>query len=90
MSVSDKVKAVLSFSGKKQIEFADYLGIVRQNLATKMQRDSWPASDLIKVAEFTGAKVGFVMPDGTCIFLEKTDIKEKNADDPTQTKRAQT
>ena len=70
MSISDKVKAVLSCAGKKQVELAEYMGMRRQNLATKMQRDSWPASDLVKVAEFTGSKIGFIMPDGTCIYLD--------------------
>ena len=46
MSTSDKVKAVLSCCGKKQVELADYLGMKKQNLNTKMQRDSWPADDL--------------------------------------------
>lgn len=73
MSTSDKVKAVLSCSGKKQVELADYLGMRKQNLATKMMRDSWSASDLVKVANFTGAKVGFVLHDGTCIYLEANE-----------------
>lgn len=70
MSTSDKVKAVLSCTGKKQVELADHLGMRKQNLATKMMRDSWSASDLVKVANFAGAKVGFILPDGTCIFLD--------------------
>jgi hypothetical protein len=70
MSTSDKVKAVLSCCGKKQIELAEYLGMKKQNLNTKMQRDSWPAEDLARVAEFVGAKIGFIMPDGTTIFLD--------------------
>lgn len=82
MSVSDKVKAVLSCAGKKQVELAAHLGMRKQNLATKMARDSWRADDLARVAEFVGAKVGFIMPDGTAIYLdapedgdeEKTEI----------------
>lgn len=81
MSTSDKVKAVLSCAGKKQVELADYLGMRKQNLATKMMRDSWSAADLVKVANFTGAKVGFVLPDGTCIYLESGEETEKGSDD---------
>lgn len=81
MSASDKVKAVLSCTGKKQVELADYLGMRKQNLATKMLRDSWSASDLVKVATFTGAKVGFILPDGTCIYLDSTEGTEKGSDE---------
>lgn len=77
MSTSDKVRAVLSCAGKKQIELADYLGMKKQNLNTKMLRDSWPADDLARVAEFVGGKVGFVMPDGTAIYLDPPAPKAK-------------
>lgn len=80
MSASDKVKAVLSCSGKKQIELAAYLGMQKQNLNTKMQRDSWHADDLAKVAAFVGWKVGFVSPDGSFIGLDLPD-KEKSPDE---------
>jgi len=76
MSTSDKVKAVLSCCGKKQIELADYLGMKKQNLNTKMQRDSWPADDLARVAEFVGARVGFILPDGTTIYLDPPAPKQ--------------
>lgn len=80
MSTSDKVKAVLSCTGKKQVELADYLGMRKQNLATKMMRDSWSAGDLVKVANFTGAKVGFILPDGTCIYLDSNTGEEQDND----------
>lgn len=80
MSTSDKVKAVLSCCGKKQIELAEYLGMKKQNLNTKMQRDSWPAEDLARVAEFVGAKVGFFMPDGSYIYLDAPAKKNKEND----------
>ena len=77
MNTSDKVKAVLSCAGKRQSEYADYIGMRRQNLATKMARNSWSAEDLVRVAGFVGAKVGFVMPDGTCIYLETEENEEQ-------------
>ena len=43
---------------------------------TKMMRDSWHADDLARVAEFVGAKVGFILPDGTTIFLDPPANKE--------------
>ena len=80
MSTSDKIRAVLSCTGKKQIELAEYLGMRKQNLNTKMLRDSWPADDLARVAEFVGAKVGFILPDGTTIYLDPP--ASKTEDDP--------
>ena len=44
---------------------------------TKMARNSWSAEDLVRVAGFVGAKVGFVMPDGTCIYLETEENEEQ-------------
>ena len=82
MSTSDKVKAVLSCVGKKQIELAEYLGMKKQNLNTKMLRDSWPADDLARVAEFVGGKVGFILPDGTAIYLDPPPAKKDKEEAP--------
>ena len=70
MKASDKVRAVLAVSGRKQTELAEYLGMSRQNLNTKLTRNSWPTDDMVRVAEFVGAKLGFFMPDGSTIFLD--------------------
>ena len=77
MSASEKVKAVLSCSGKKQIELAEYFGMRKQNLSTKMQRGSWSAEDLARVAEFVGGRVGFILPNGTTILLDSPKKKEE-------------
>ncbi len=77
MSTSDKVKGLLALSGKKQIELAEYFGMTKQTMGNKMARDSWSAKDLVKVAEFVGCKVGFLLPDGQHIFLEPSlDLEE--------------
>lgn len=70
MSASEQVKAVLSCTGKKQIELATYFGMKKQNLNTKMQRGSWSADDLARVAEFVGGRIGFILPNGTTIYLD--------------------
>lgn len=69
MSISDKVKAVLNLGGKKQIELAAHFDMSKQTMSNKMARESWSATDLIKVAEFVGGKVAFVLPDGQHIYL---------------------
>ncbi len=70
MSTSDKVKALLALSGKRQIDLAAYFGMTKQTMSNKMARDSWSARDLVRVAEFAGCKIGFLLPDGQHIFLE--------------------
>lgn len=70
MSVSDKVKGILKLSGNRQNDLADHFGMSKQTMSNKMARNSWSANDLIKVAEFTGCKVAFVLPDGQHIYLE--------------------
>lgn len=77
MSVSDKVEAVLSLSGKKKIELAEALGLgSKQAMSTKISRDSWTASDLIKVAELAGCKLQFVFSDDQTIGLTTDDIRK--------------
>lgn len=80
MNTSDKVKAALSYAGKKQVEFADRMGMRKQNLATKMMRNSWSAEDLAKVADFVGARIGIIFPDGTTIYLDSPTEKEQGED----------
>lgn len=77
MSVSDKVKAVLSLSGKKQMELAECFGMSKQVMSNKMARDSWSAKDLARVADFTGCKIGFILPDGQHILVDADPETEK-------------
>ena len=70
MSISDKVKGLLALSGKRQIDLAADFGVSKQSMSNKIARNSWFASDLIKVADFCGCKLAFVMPDGQQIIIE--------------------
>lgn len=77
MSVSDKVKCVLTLCGKKQLELAEYFGMSKQTMSNKMARESWSAADLAKVAAFTGSKLFFEMPDGQRISIDSGDITKE-------------
>ncbi|MEG0146187.1 MAG: helix-turn-helix domain-containing protein [Clostridia bacterium] len=70
MTVSSKVKSVLAFFGKRQIELAEYFGMGKQSMNNKMARDSWSAKDVAKVAEFVGCKVAFILPDGQYVLID--------------------
>lgn len=76
MAVTDKVKALLSIKGKKNIELAAYLGMSPQSMQNKFGRGSFSAEDLIKVAEFTNCKLAFVVDDTQQIFLDSADIRQ--------------
>ena len=50
MAVTEKIKALLSIKGKKNVELAAYLGISPQSLQNKFNSGSFSAEDLIKVS----------------------------------------
>ena len=65
MNVSDAVMHALRVSGKKQADLVGILKVTTPQAANKKVREGrWTAEDLIKVAEFTGGKILFQMPDG--------------------------
>lgn len=74
--VSEKVKAILTLSGKKQVELAAHFGMTGQSMNNKMNRDSWSAKDLVAAAEFAGCKLAFVLPDGQNIFIDAPKGKD--------------
>ena len=70
MSVTHVVRMAKEKKGLSQTELAEALGITRQSLSNKTARDTWTASDLMKVADVTGGKLMIVYPDGQqLIFL---------------------
>ena len=77
MSVTNKISMVLSSCGKKKNELGEFLGLgSRQATSNKMVYERWSADDLIKVAQFTGSKIGFTLSDGTYIELTEDDIRK--------------
>jgi len=63
MSVANKVKGLMKIKGLKSYEVADYFKISPQALLNKMNRDSFSAEDLIKIADCLGLELAF--SDGT-------------------------
>lgn len=78
MSISQKIKSALKLGNKKQIELAEYMGMTKQTLGNKFSRDSWTASDLIKVAELTGSKIAFTFPDESQVLFTIEEAHETN------------
>lgn len=76
MAVSSKIKALLKLKGKDNSGLAMHLGISNQALSNKFYRDSFSATDLIKVAEYLNCDLAFVVDDAQKIVLDRSDIKE--------------
>lgn len=76
MAVTDKIKALLSIKGKKNVELAAYLGISPQSLQNKFTRGSFSAEDLIKVSDFLGCTLAFEIDNSQKIILETSDIRD--------------
>ena len=81
MSVSNKVKGLLAFRGRKQIDLAAHFGMSKQTMSNKFARNSWFATDLIKVANFCGCKLAFVLPDGQQIVIEDDGEEKRKTPD---------
>lgn len=74
MNISNSIKALLSLSGKRQIDLLGILDIAsRQSLSNKFSGDRWSASDLVKIADFTGSKLAFILPDGERVVIAADD-----------------
>ena len=53
-----------------QNTFAAAFGMTTpQAMSNKLRRDSWSAKDLAKVAALCGAKLAFILPDGSQLIL---------------------
>lgn len=76
-TISSKVKMLLEYYGKKQIDLMECLSMSsRQSLNNKIALDRWSGQDLTKVAEFLGCRIGFMLPDGTTIYLDQQESKK--------------
>ncbi len=74
--ITDKVKALLALSGKKNVDLARYFGMTSQTMSNKMVLNRYTADELIRIAEFTGCRLGFLLPDGQHIFLDPEDARD--------------
>lgn len=78
MSISTKIKALLSLCEKDHAGLAENFGISKQALSNKFYRGSFSAEDLIKAADFCGCTLTFTTPSGDTIKLEPTDIAKED------------
>lgn len=70
MTTSSRVKALLELTGVEQTDFATAFGMTTpQAMNNKLRRDSWSAKDLAKAAQICGAKLAFILPDGSQLII---------------------
>ena len=76
MSISASIKALLSIRGIKQADLLDVLSVgSKQALSNKFVGERWSAADLVKVAEFAGAKLVFVLPNGERVLISADPVQ---------------
>jgi len=76
MGISDSVRGALRIASKRQNDLAELYGTTKQSMSTKFKRESWFAKDLVKVADFVGAELAFVFPDGSKIRIQTDESQE--------------
>ena len=80
MAISKRIKALLLETDKKQSDLMEVLDMSsKQSLSNKFSNERWSADDLVKVAEYCGCKLAFLMPDGKKIIIDAEE-KEKAPD----------
>ena len=69
MTIEQKIKMALSYSGMSQSELARRLETSPQNLHQKIKRNSLTKEEMEQIAEVVGGswRAEFVFPDGTTI-----------------------
>lgn len=71
MNISSKIKALLSLRGVKQSDLMTALDMSsKQSLSNKFTNNRWSAEDLVKVSEFVGCQLAFILPNGERIVLD--------------------
>ena len=71
MSIAKQVKALLSITGVKQNELIAPLKMgSKQSLYNKFTANRFTGEELATIAEVTGCKLAFILPNGDAITLE--------------------
>jgi len=77
VAMSDKIKSLLKLKRGSYEGLASHMGIPRQSLHNKLSRNRFYAADLIKIADYLGIELAFVIDERQRVVLDMDDIKEK-------------
>ena len=71
----EKIKALLSLTGKRQVDVAPAFGMSKESFNNKLRGNRWSISDLIKLSYITGTKLTFMDQSGNpLITFDINDI----------------
>jgi len=76
LSVANKIKGLIKTSGLKGYEVAERLGMTDQAFRNKLNRDSFYAEDLIKIADCLDLEIAFT-GNGQKTVLDMKDIEHR-------------
>lgn len=70
MSISKRIKALLLETDKKQSDLMEVLDMSsKQSLSNKFSNERWSATDLVKIADYCGCKLAFILPNEEQIII---------------------
>lgn len=79
MSVKDKVKTLLSYSGVKAMELAGPLDVAPGTAKNRISNGITSINDLLRIVDYCGAKITITTKDGAVIPLTIDDLPQKDA-----------
>ena len=70
MSISSSIRALLNIKDLRQKDLLPAFGRTSiQGLSNKFREERWSAADLVTIADFTGCKLAFILPDGERVLI---------------------
>lgn len=81
--INNKIKGLLALKGTTLSNYATHLGITKQSLNNKANRDAYKISDLIKLADLTNTTLAFndKKTGKPVIEFDMSDISKDNKED---------
>ena len=76
MSIASKIRALMALRGFNSRTLAEAMGCSPRYISNKMQRDTFTAADLVRIAEVLDCTLSFTLPDGGEIRLTADDLEK--------------
>lgn len=77
MSITDRLNLLLRLTGTSKTDIARFIGLAPRSIWNRFHVGYFTADDLIILAEATGSKLLYELPDGQRIEFEASDIRRK-------------
>lgn len=74
--ITNKLKSLLALKGSNFSRYAEYMGITKQSLNNKANREAYKIADLIKLGELTDTKLAFIDENNKpLVVFDKDDLE---------------